>query len=133
MANIEKPAEAAEALALGAAGVGLFRSEFLFLNRADLPDEDEQADAYGVALKAMRGRPVTIRTIDVGSDKVLESQALISNGSSALGQRAIRYSLAEPEVFLTQLRALLRASVHGPVRILLPMLSHAREIDAALI
>ncbi|MGE0313685.1 MAG: phosphoenolpyruvate--protein phosphotransferase [Lautropia sp.] len=132
MANIEKPAEAADARALGASGVGLFRSEFLFLNRPDLPGEDEQAEAYGEAVRLMNGRPVTIRTIDVGSDKALESQALTSNGTSALGQRAIRYSLAEPEVFLTQLRALLRASVHGPLRILLPMLSHAREIDAAL-
>lgn len=132
MANIELPREAADALALGAAGIGLFRSEFLFLNRPELPDEEEQFDAYVEAVRLMQGRPVTIRTIDVGSDKTLASQELTNNASTALGQRAIRYSLAEPGIFLTQLRALLRASAHGPVRILLPMLAHAREIDGAL-
>jgi phosphotransferase system enzyme I (PtsI) len=133
MANIEQPEEAAEALSLGAAGVGLFRSEFLFLNRTSLPDEDEQYAAYATAVRARQGRPVTIRTIDVGSDKSLPGQELTSDGVSALGQRAIRYSLAEPDVFLVQLRALLRAAAHGPLRILLPMLSHAREIDASLL
>ena len=131
MANIEQPEEAAEALRLGAAGIGLFRSEFLFLNKARLPDEDEQYAAYAQAVVGMQGRPVTIRTIDIGADKSLPSQELTRTGVSALGQRAIRYSLAEPEVFLVQLRALLRAAAHGPLRILLPMLSHSQEIDAA--
>ena len=132
MANIEQPEEAVEALRLGAAGIGLFRSEFLFLNKTSLPDEDEQYLAYAAAVAAMQGRPVTIRTIDVGADKTLAGQELTQTGASALGQRAIRYSLAEPDIFLTQLRALLRAAAHGPVRILLPMLSHSQEIDAAL-
>jgi phosphotransferase system enzyme I (PtsI) len=133
MANIEQPEEALEALRLGAAGVGLFRSEFLFLNKSRLPDEDEQYLAYTAAVTAMQGRPVTIRTIDVGADKTLAGQELTQTGASALGQRAIRYSLAEPDIFLTQLRALLRAASHGPLRILLPMLSHSQEIDASLI
>jgi len=133
MANIEQPEEALEALRLGAAGIGLFRSEFLFLNKTRLPDEDEQYEAYATAVKSMQGRPVTIRTIDIGADKSLPSQELTQTGVSALGQRAIRYSLAEPDIFLIQLRALLRAAVHGPLRILLPMLSHSQEIDASLL
>lgn len=132
MANIEQPEEAGEALRLGAAGIGLFRSEFLFLNRSRLPDEDEQYDAYAAAVRAMRGRPVTIRTIDIGYDKALPEHDSLTGGVSALGQRAIRYSLAEPDVFLAQLRALLRAAAHGPLRILLPMLSQAQEIEASL-
>ena len=133
LANIERPDEAAEALRMGAEGVGLFRSEFLFLNRAHLPDEEEQYQAYRQALQTMQGRPVTIRTIDVGADKILPAQALIPGGNSALGRRAIRYSLAEPEMFLVQLRALLRASVHGQLQILLPMLSQPQEVDEALL
>jgi phosphotransferase system enzyme I (PtsI) len=133
MANIEQPEEALEAMRLGAAGIGLFRSEFLFLNKSRLPGEDEQYEAYAAAITAMEGRPVTIRTIDIGADKTLAGQEFTQTGASALGQRAIRYSLAEPDIFLTQLRALLRASTHGPLRILLPMLSHSQEIDASLI
>ncbi|MGE0798401.1 MAG: phosphoenolpyruvate--protein phosphotransferase [Lautropia sp.] len=138
MANIEQPEEAHEALRLGAAGIGLFRTEFLFLKKARLPDEEEQYQAYATAVEAMAGRPVTIRTIDVGADKALPGHAgggqpQARSVESALGQRAIRYSLAEPDVFLTQLRALLRAAVHGPLRILLPMLSHTQEIDATLL
>ncbi len=132
LANIEQPQEAAEAQRLGASGIGLFRSEFLFLNKERLPDEDEQYEAYRTAVLAMKGRPVTIRTIDVGADKALPAQAGTPAGTSALGLRAIRYSLAEPDIFLVQLRALLRAAAHGDVRILLPMLSHSHEIDAAL-
>lgn len=132
LANIEQPEEAHDALRQGAEGVGLFRSEFLFLNRADLPDEEEQYRAYRDAVIAMQGRPVTIRTIDVGADKVLPAQALIPGDVSVLGRRAIRFSLAEPEMFLVQLRALLRASAHGPVQILLPMLSQVQEVDEAL-
>jgi phosphotransferase system enzyme I (PtsI) len=133
MANIEQPEEALEAVRLGAAGIGLFRSEFLFLNKGRLPDEDEQYHAYAAAITGMQGRPVTIRTIDIGADKTLSGQDLTQTGTSALGQRAIRYSLAEPDIFLTQLRALLRAAAHGPLRILLPMLSHSQEIDASLL
>lgn len=132
LANIERPEEAHDALQMGAAGVGLFRSEFLFLNRIRMPDEEEQYRAYRDALLAMKGRPVTIRTIDVGADKVLPAQALVPADTSALGRRAIRFSLAEPEMFLVQLRALLRASVHGSLQLLLPMLTQVGEVDEAL-
>ncbi len=131
-ANIESPAEAEAAMRVGAAGVGLFRTEFLFLNRADLPGEEEQYEAYAQTLRTMAGRPVTVRTIDVGADKTPTSLVFTGEGSSALGQRAIRFCLTEPDIFLTQLRAMLRASVHGSLRILLPMLSHLREVDQSL-
>ncbi|MDO4232754.1 MAG: phosphoenolpyruvate--protein phosphotransferase [Lautropia sp.] len=132
LANIEQPEEAEEARRFGAEGIGLFRSEFLFLNRLYLPGEDEQYQAYRQVMQTMHGLPVTIRTIDVGADKVLQSHACMSGGGSALGLRAIRYSLAEPEMFLVQLRALLRASAHGRLQILLPMLSHPFEVDEAV-
>ena len=131
MANIELPQEAAQAREAGASGVGLFRSEFLFMNRRDLPGEDEQYEAYRTAVLGMRGAPVTIRTLDVGADKALDSLAPVVAPNPALGQRAIRYCLAEPEMFLVQLRAILRASAHGPVRLLIPMLAHAHEIEQA--
>jgi phosphotransferase system enzyme I (PtsI) len=133
-ANIELPAEAEQALALGAAGVGLFRTEFLFMNRAELPGEDEQYEAYRDAVRAMQGRPVTIRTLDVGADKPLDptADAPAAAPNPALGRRAIRYSLTEPDVFLAQLRAILRAAAHGPVRLLIPMLAHGHEIDQTL-
>ncbi|RPH66337.1 MAG: phosphoenolpyruvate--protein phosphotransferase [Burkholderiales bacterium] len=131
-ANIERPEEAQRAYAAGAEGIGLFRSEFLFLNRRDLPDEDEQFKAYRTAVEAMQGRPVTIRTLDVGADKALPALGGAAPLNPALGQRAIRYCLAEPEVFLAQLRAILRASAYGSARLLIPMLAHSREIDQAL-
>jgi len=137
LANIELPGDAGPALDAGAMGVGLFRSEFLFMNRdGDLPSEDEQFEAYREAVLAMRGRPVTIRTIDVGADKALgvdaDTQGAAAMPNPALGRRAIRYSLAEPDVFLEQLRAILRAAEHGPVRLLIPMLAHGHEIDQSL-
>ncbi len=131
-ANIERPEEAERALAAGAEGVGLFRTEFLFMNRRDLPDEDEQFEAYRAAVAAMQGRPVTIRTLDVGADKAVPALGGTAPQNPALGQRAIRYSLAEPQVFLAQLRAILRASAFGNARLLLPMLAHSHEIDQAL-
>ena len=131
-ANIERPEEAERALAAGAEGIGLFRSEFLFLNRRELPGEDEQFDAYRSAVAAMHGRPVTIRTLDVGADKAVPALGGAVPQNPALGQRAIRYCLAEPEVFLAQLRAILRASAHGNARLLIPMLAHSHEIDQAL-
>ena len=133
LANIERPEEAEDAVRAGAEGIGLFRSEFLFLNRCQLPDEEEQYRAYRQVLETLQGRPVTIRTIDVGADKILPAQALIPGATSALGRRAIRYSLAEPEMFLVQLRALLRASVHGNLQILLPMLTQPHEVDEAML
>ena len=131
-ANIERPEEAERALASGAEGVGLFRTEFLFMNRRDLPDEDEQFEAYRAAVAAMQGRPVTIRTLDVGADKAVPALGGTAPQNPALGQRAIRYCLAEPQVFLVQLRAILRASAFGHARLLLPMLAHSHEIDQAL-
>jgi phosphotransferase system enzyme I (PtsI) len=129
-ANIELPEEAADALAAGAEGIGLFRSEFLFMGRPDLPGEDEQFEAYASVVRMMAGRPVTIRTLDIGADKTLDGEATVA-ANPALGLRAIRYCLAKPELFNTQLRALLRAAACGPIRILFPMVSHMQEIQAA--
>jgi phosphotransferase system enzyme I (PtsI) len=129
-ANIELPEEAADALAAGAEGIGLFRSEFLFMGRPDLPGEEEQYQAYVSVVRAMAGRPVTIRTLDIGADKTLDGEATVAT-NPALGLRAIRYCLANPEMFNIQLRALLRAAAHGPVRVLFPMISHMQEIQAA--
>ncbi len=131
-ANIELPEEAEAALAAGAAGVGLFRSEFLFMGRRDLPGEDEQYEAYRTAVLGMRGAPVTIRTLDVGADKTLDGAEGQVSLSPALGQRAIRYCLAEPGMFAGQVRAILRASAHGTVRLLIPMLAHHHEIEQTL-
>ena len=130
-ANIELPEDAIQAVKLGAVGVGLFRSEFLFMDRKQaLPDEEQQYQEYRRVVDLMHGLPVNIRTIDVGADKALGGGGDISQtGTSPLGLRAIRWSLTEPEIFLTQLRAILRASAHGQARIMIPMLAHAKEID----
>ncbi len=138
LANIEMPEDGPVALEAGAMGVGLFRSEFLFMNRGgDLPDEEEQYEAYQRAVEAMKGLPVTIRTVDIGADKPLEglSSSELRHESvlnPALGLRAIRWSLSEPSMFRRQLRALLRAAHHGPVKILIPMLASQREIVQTL-
>jgi phosphotransferase system enzyme I (PtsI) len=134
-ANIELPGDVPLALAGGAEGIGLFRTEFLFLNRGDMPDEQEQYEAYKKVVKGMAGRPVTIRTFDLGADKDLNPEATAGDRvktNPALGRRAIRLSLAEPKMFHTQLRAILRASKHGPIKLLIPMLAHAHEIDQTL-
>lgn len=135
MANIEFPDDCNAALENGASGIGLFRSEFLFMSKtgdmSKLPGEEEQFEAYKKAVSIMRGRPVTIRTLDIGADKPVGiSDFSVLN--PALGKRAIRFCLAEPDFFLTQLRAILRASAFGPVRLLIPMLVHAFEIDQTL-
>jgi len=130
-ANIELPQDIEQVRESGATGVGLFRSEFLFLNRDDLPGEDEQFEAYRHVAQAMRGMPVTIRTLDLGADKTVNSSAR-SGPNPAMGLRAIRLCLAEPQMFLTQLRAILRASNYGNIRLLLPMLAHTHEIEQAL-
>ena len=134
LANIELPQDTAGALAAGAVGVGLFRSEFLFMGRAgQLPNEDEQYSAYLAAVDGMQGLPVTIRTVDIGADKPLDRGARADDHlNPALGLRAIRWSLADPPMFLTQLRAILRAAAHGPIHLLVPMLAHAREIRQTL-
>ncbi len=133
-ANIELPEDAIQAVKLGAVGVGLFRSEFLFMDRKQaLPDEEQQYQEYRRVVDLMHGLPVNIRTIDVGADKALGGGGEVSQtGASPLGLRAIRWSLTEPEIFLTQLRAILRASAHGQARIMIPMLAHAKEIDETL-
>ena len=132
-ANIELPEDAKVALANGATGVGLFRTEFLFMNRKESPSEDEQFEAYRAVVKAMRGQPVTIRTLDIGADKQIDGESAGANSlNPALGRRAIRYCLAEPQIFLAQLRAILRASQFGKVKILLPMIAHAHEVTQAL-
>jgi phosphotransferase system enzyme I (PtsI) len=134
LANIEQPGDAAVALAAGAVGIGLFRSEFLFMNRdGELPGEDEQFEAYRTAVVAMRGRPVTIRTVDIGADKALDRMSANELRhehalNPALGLRAIRWSLSEPAMFRQQLRAILRAGAHGRVRILIPMVAHLSEV-----
>ncbi len=130
-ANIELPQDIEKVKENGATGIGLFRSEFLFLNRDNLPDEDEQFEAYRTVVQKMRGLPVTIRTFDLGADKNLDSGKRVAT-NPALGLRAIRLSLAEPKMFRTQLRAILRTSYYGQVRILVPMLSSASEINHTL-
>ena len=134
LANIEMPEDAAAALATGVVGVGLFRSEFLFMGRqGNLPDEEEQYQAYRRAVEGMNGLPVTIRTVDVGADKPLDdTRHDAAHLNPALGLRAIRWSLADPSMFLTQLRAILRAAAHGKVNLLIPMLTHASEIRQTL-
>jgi phosphotransferase system enzyme I (PtsI) len=130
-ANIEKPEDINEAKENGATGIGLFRSEFLYLNRDVLPGEDEQFEAYRAVALGMEGQPVTIRTFDLGADKQLKGAERVAN-NPALGLRAIRLCLAEPQLFRTQLRALLRATHYGNVKILVPMLSSVSEINQTL-
>lgn len=138
LANIELPGDASGAIEAGAVGVGLFRSEFLFMNRnGELPGEDEQFEAYRRVVEGMRGLPVTIRTVDVGADKPLERMSISELRhehalNPALGLRAIRWSLSEPSMFRQQLRAILRAAALGPVRLLIPMLGNTHEIRATL-
>ena len=135
-ANIELPQDAERAKEVGADGVGLYRTEFLFMNRDELPGEDEQFEAYRSVVRAMGDKPVTIRTLDIGADK--EARALRNRAGNlaapnpALGLRAIRFCLAEPQLFLVQLRAILRASHYGKLRLLIPMLAHATEIEQTL-
>ncbi|MEJ8826341.1 phosphoenolpyruvate--protein phosphotransferase [Variovorax humicola] len=139
LANIEMPEDTIGAVKAGAVGVGLFRSEFLFMGRETprqtrLPDEEEQYQAYKRAVEGMQGMPVTIRTIDVGADKPLDGKSTGKQEhlNPALGLRAIRWSLADPAMFLTQLRAILRAAAHGEIHLLIPMLAHVSEIRQAL-
>lgn len=128
-ANIEFPDEAQAAFEAGADGVGLFRTEFLFMGRSTLPTEQEQFEAYSTVVQTMQGRPVTIRTLDLGADKTLDGEKTVAT-NPALGLRAVRYCLTQPDIFRTQLRALLRASQFGLVRILIPMISSIGEVKA---
>jgi phosphotransferase system enzyme I (PtsI) len=132
LANISGPQDMPQIKEINADGVGLFRTEFLFIDRDTLPDEDEQYEVYRSILKAASGKPVTARTFDIGADKTLAGSTR-DEPNPALGLRAVRYSLAEPKIFLAQLRALLRASAHGRLQIMIPMLAHADEIEQTLI
>ena len=135
LANIEVPEDIHAALENGAEGIGLFRTEFIFLGRGDMPSEEEQFEAYRKVVKGMDGRPVTIRTFDLGNDKNLESEEAVDErqrSNPALGLRSIRLSLTEPRTLLAQLRAILRASRYGKTKILIPLLSHAHQIDQTL-
>jgi phosphoenolpyruvate-protein phosphotransferase (PTS system enzyme I) len=138
LANIELPGDASAALDAGAVGVGLFRSEFLFMNRGgELPGEDEQFEAYRSAVQGMKGLPVTIRTVDIGADKPMDRMSVSELRhehalNPALGLRAIRWSLSEPGMFRQQLRAILRASAFGKVRLLIPMVAHINEVRHTL-
>jgi phosphotransferase system enzyme I (PtsI) len=135
LANIKEPEDVDAALEYGAEGVGLFRTEFIFLGRGDMPCEDEQFEAYRKTVKGMAGRPVVIRTFDLGNDKELhidEAPSGRKRDNPALGLRSVRLSLADPKVFLAQLRAILRASKYGKVKILVPMFSHAIQVDQTL-
>jgi phosphotransferase system enzyme I (PtsI) len=134
LANIELPEDIPHAKAAGAVGVGLYRTEFLYMNRASTPDEEEHLEAYLAVVRGLDGIPVTIRTLDLGADKEVDGR----NGphcppvcNPALGLRAIRLCLKEPELFRPQVRAILRASAEGPVRIMLPMLSNLAEVLSA--
>jgi phosphotransferase system enzyme I (PtsI) len=127
-ANMELPNEIPGVLAAGAEGIGLFRSEFMFMNRAQLPSEEEQFEELAEVVKKMGGRPVTVRTLDVGADKLGDAVGLKPGPNPALGLRAIRFSLSRRKLLLTQLSAILRASAFGPVRILLPMVCTVDEI-----
>ena len=135
-ANIELPQDTEQAKEVGADGIGLFRTEYLFMNRDELPDEDEQFEVYRSVVKALGDKSVTIRTLDIGADK--EARALRNRAGNraatnpALGLRAIRFCLAEPQLFLVQLRAILRASHYGRIRMLIPMLAHTQEIEQTL-
>jgi phosphotransferase system enzyme I (PtsI) len=127
-ANVELPAEAILALDHGAQGIGLYRTEFLYIDRSTLPSEDEQYELYRAVVEAVSPHPVTLRTFDIGGDKFASTFALPAEMNPALGLRAVRLALSRPEVFMTQLRAMVRASAHGDVRIMVPMVAGVHEM-----
>lgn len=132
-ANLEIPREQETAKEAGADGIGLFRTEFMYMNRTDIPEEDEQYEVYARAVKAAGGAPVTFRTLDIGGDKIAHSlnMYLGDNVNPALGMRAVRLSLKRPDLLKTQFAAMLRAGAHGPVKILLPLVTTAGEVRTA--
>ena len=132
VANIGTPDESAAAIALGAEGVGLFRTEFLFLERTSPPSEDEQCAAYGRAIRAFAPHPVTIRLLDVGGDKPIPYLPIAAEANPFLGVRALRLASAEPDLFVTQLRACYRAAASGPVKVMAPMVADAGDVDLLL-
>ena len=135
MANIELPEDFETVRDIGAAGVGLYRTEFLYMNRNNPPDEEEHFQTYIKVIEALRGLPLTIRTVDLGADKEVDGvgrQTSNIRSNPALGLRAVRLCLKEPEFFRPQLRAILRASAHGPIRIMIPMLTNTQEMQQVL-
>jgi phosphoenolpyruvate-protein phosphotransferase (PTS system enzyme I) len=132
-ANIEIPSDVAQTRASGATGIGLYRTEFLFMNRRDWPSEEEQFEAYRGVTEAMKGQPVTIRTLDIGADKQFDTNSVRTSANPALGLRAIRFCLAEPHIFHAQLRAIFRASHYGKIQLLVPMLCTLSELRQTLI
>lgn len=127
-ANVELPAEAILAVDHGAQGIGLYRTEFLYIDRTTQPGEDEQYEVYRAIVEAVSPEPVTLRTFDIGGDKFASTFQLPAEMNPALGLRAVRLALKQPEVFLTQLRAMVRASAHGDVRIMVPMVTSVHEM-----
>ena len=127
-ANLELPSDAPQALEVGADGIGLFRTEFFYLNRVDLPSEQEQYEAYREVTVRMAGRPVIFRSMDLGGDKVASYLGMTHETNPFLGLRGIRLALASPEMFRTQIRAIYRASAHGPIRLMFPMVSSVEEL-----
>ena len=132
-ANIEVPSDVPKAKSLGATGIGLYRTEFLFMNRREMPDEEEQFAAYRTVAETMKGMPITIRTLDLGADKQMNPAAARNCTNPALGLRAIRLCLAEPQILYTQLRAILRASHYGRIKLLIPMLSSLSELRQTVV
>lgn len=130
-ANIMNPTGAEQAIQVGADGIGLYRTEFLFMDRPSAPSEEEQLAAYRQVLETMQGKPVIIRTLDIGGDKAIHYMNIPTESNPFLGYRAIRICLRQPELFMTQLRAILRASVYGQARIMYPMIASLEEIRAA--
>jgi phosphotransferase system enzyme I (PtsI) len=129
-ANLELPTEIESVIASGAAGVGLLRSEFMYMNRDDLPGEDEQYEAFRALIERLEGATLTVRTLDAGSDKLAPALGVWGGTNPALGLRAIRLSLKHPEILETQLAAILRAGAHGPIRILIPLVTAVEELVA---
>ena len=131
-ANLGRLGDAAGAVALGADGVGLLRTEFLFLDRPALPSEDEQAETLASIAAALGGRPMVVRTLDVGADKPLPAVPMPAEQNPFLGIRGLRHSLSRPDVLATQLRAILRVAARHPLKLMFPMVATAAELDAAL-
>lgn len=133
-ANVELPSDIQTSTRAGADGVGLYRTEFLFMNRREPPDEEEQFETYRYLVRALKGAPVTIRTLDLGADKQVDGvrPGAPASTNPALGMRAIRLCLKEPELFTPQIRAIMRASAYGPVRMMIPMLSNIQELHQVL-
>lgn len=132
LANIELPEDLPAVQQVAAGGIGLYRTEFLFMNRAQPPDEEEQFRAYVKVVKALPNKPITIRTLDLGADKQIDGRPAAAGTNPALGLRAVRLCLQDTAMFRQQLRAILRASAHGPVRMMIPMLSQLDEVTRVL-